>query len=283
MDKIHVQAPTQVVMLCGGKCSDIADPEPLSLRDAFLKILDKPALRRSNLIRAEDFSIVEIFDGFYQDILEFETDLAQLTELILIFCESEGSFAEFGAFSMVPEIAKRLLVVVRDAYWPSNSFISLGPLRFLRREYGLSSVFVLNDIDINMKNKVVAGVNKNVLRDVLENPIKQRLEQISIREVRERTTFDHSRAGHMIKLLVGFIQEYGALNQQQCIEMLGQLGIANSPEKIGAYLQCAVAVEWIRKNLRGSTTYTLRVTYEMPLQSQLKKMLWRKIRLGVDY
>src|SRR3954451_3527736 len=32
--KIHVQAPTAVVFLCGGQCSDIGVRIPLSLRDA---------------------------------------------------------------------------------------------------------------------------------------------------------------------------------------------------------------------------------------------------------
>ncbi len=140
--KIHVQAPTQIVMLCGGVCSNINSSEPRSLRDAFLKILVNPAIQTSQLIKPEDWNIASIlcprenpkigwrvdpymsgvpgmrsfrvltwteyiFDEFYGDLLEFETHLAQLTELILLFCESEGSLAELGAFSVVPEIADR--------------------------------------------------------------------------------------------------------------------------------------------------------------------------------
>ena len=97
-EKIHVQVPTQVIFLCGGRISSLADKTPLSLRDAFYKINDNPVLRKRDLILAEDITAqLAVFDK-YKDILEFETDLAQIVELIILFCESEGSLAEFGAF-----------------------------------------------------------------------------------------------------------------------------------------------------------------------------------------
>ena len=204
-DKIHVQAPSAVVFLCGGQCSPIGSPTPRSLRDAFLKILDPP-LRGRQLVQAEDISALSIFGSHYDDLLLFETDLAQVAELILLFCESEGSFAELGAFSMVEEIASRLMVVVRDKHWVSDSFIKLGPLRALEKRHGASSVYVLDDEDIGMRGASAAHVNLDILKARLQEPLERRLAQ-----TREPTTFDPGRGGHRIKLMVGLIQEYGAL------------------------------------------------------------------------
>lgn len=130
-DGIHVQAASDVVFLCGGPYSDISEPIPLSLRDAFLKISEYSPLKERVLLLAEDVTKADSFSDSYDNILEFETDLAQIVELIILFCESEGSLAEFGAFAMIDEIAKRLFVVVRQMHWKANSFVRLGPLRLI--------------------------------------------------------------------------------------------------------------------------------------------------------
>jgi hypothetical protein len=94
-ERIHVQSASDIIFLCGGQRSNISDPTPLSLRDAFLKILDYPALRRRDLVQAEDITDDISFFDKYEDILEFETDIAQIVELIILFCESEGSLLAF--------------------------------------------------------------------------------------------------------------------------------------------------------------------------------------------
>ncbi len=135
---------------------------------------------------------------------------------------------------------------MRDKYWPDESFVTLGPLRYLRRKHGLTSVFILNDHDINMQGKSAAQVKIQTLRDILQAPIKLRLDTI-----REPTTFDPERIGHVIKLIVGLIQEYGALTRQESADLLRLLGISKSLVEIGAYLLCAEAVGWVVKRTKG--------------------------------
>jgi hypothetical protein len=126
-DKIHVQAPTSVIFLCGGPISSVVEPIPLSLRDAFLKILENPVLKGRDLIQAEDITPQISFFNKYENILDFETDLAQIVELIILFCESEGSLAELGAFAMINEIALRLFWLYERS--TGTSFHSLGLVR----------------------------------------------------------------------------------------------------------------------------------------------------------
>lgn len=250
-DKIHVHVPTQVIFLCGGQISSLADKTPLSLRDAFYKINDNPVLRKRELILAEDITAqLAIFDK-YKDVLEFETDLAQIVELIILFCESEGSLAEFGAFAVIDEIAQRLFVVVREKHYEDLSFIKLGPIRRIQNRHGRDSVFVVDDDDIGIRGNSVSNVNPDTLRDRLQEPLLVRLGR-----PREPTTFDATRPGHVIKLIVGLIQEYGALQLREIHALLRGLSVnSTTDEMIERYLFCAENVSWLRRVSKGLSDY----------------------------
>lgn len=249
-EKIHVQAASDVIFLCGGPFSKISDPTPLSLRDAFLKILDYKPLRNRDLIQAEDITQAQPFFDSYDNILEFEADLAQIVELILLFCESEGSLAELGAFAMIDEIAQRLFVVVRQKHWKQDSFIKLGPLRLIERKYGREFIYVVEDDDVGLVDRSAARVDKNALGLLLEGPLNIRLQR-----PKDPTTFDPKRSGHVIKLVVGLVQEYGALEIKEIQHLLTLLNAARTPQEIQGYLLCATSVGWLDKVSKGPTDY----------------------------
>lgn len=250
-EKIHVQAPSDIIFLCGGLISDLAQATPLSLRDAFYKIIDNPVLRDRELILAENVTKELLFFDKYRDILALETDLAQIVELILLFCESEGSLAELGAFSVIDEIASRLFVVVRAEHWESDSFIKLGPLRKIEIKYSRDSIFVVHDDQIGLRRHSAADVDKDKLKKLLDEPLRKRLGR-----VKEPTTFDPNRSGHLIKLIVGFVQEYGALDVNEIQDLLELFNIPNiSIEDIRRFAMCSNTVGWTKEVPRGSRDY----------------------------
>ena len=100
---IRVHAPAPAIFLCGGEV-DAKVASPPSLRDAFMRIHHTPPFSRYLTILAEDLNAF-FPEGEYKDILKFETDIAQICDLIILFSESYGSAAELGAFSMIEEIA----------------------------------------------------------------------------------------------------------------------------------------------------------------------------------
>jgi len=63
-----------------------------------------------------------------------ESDLAALSDLIVIIVESPGTFAELGAFSHVTSLRKKLLPIVDRQYRGVNSFINTGPIRWIDAE-----------------------------------------------------------------------------------------------------------------------------------------------------
>jgi len=253
-EKIHVQASSNVVFLCGGPTSNISDPTPLSLRDAFIKILDNPILKGRDLIQAEEITSDFLFFKKYDDILEFETDLAQIVELIILFCESEGSLAELGAFAMISEIASRLFVIVREKHWNTPSFIKLGPLLLIEQRYGRDSIFVIEDREVGMRGDSAAHVDKEALKSLLVEPLASRLKR-----PHEPSTFDSARSGHVIKLIVALIQEYGALQIEEIVGLLKLLNVRRDAIDISRYLFCAMMTGWLKEVSKGSHDYFVAV------------------------
>ncbi|BAK67379.1 hypothetical protein SLG_27040 [Sphingobium sp. SYK-6] len=248
--KIHVQAPTGVIFLCGGMFTGVDEPNPVSLRDAFLKIADFPSTRSRNVIQAEDFTKLSVFSEHYENILEFETDLAQITELIILFCESGGSLAELGAFCAIDEIASRLFVIVEDKYWSDDSFVKLGPLTYLSKRHGDDRVCVISSEDIIRIDQYRVTADPSRLKALLEEPIKYHVEK-----EKSSTTFNENNPGHIIKLIVGVLQEWGALTINEIDEVLLHLNVYVKTEKIRAYLLCAISVGWVHEVRRGIKTF----------------------------
>jgi hypothetical protein len=190
-------------------------------------------------------------DGPYKDWLSFEREFAQIVDLVVLFSESYGSVAELGAFSVVEEIASRLLVVIDDKHYGDSSFIKLGPLLFLQENHGKSAVCVLNREDLNIGNiNSVSEVNLDRLAETLIPAIEKRKA-----EYREHTTFNPGRAGHIIKLIVGLIQHYGALTQEELYIFLYAMDLTVEFHKIADYLSCAINAGWIIRDKRGIDEY----------------------------
>ncbi len=152
---------------------------------------------------------------------------------------------------MVEEIALRLLVVMDDKNYADPSFVKLGPVRRLEGKYGKSAVCVLNRRDINIPDITkVADVNLDNFAATLIAAITKRKS-----DYKERTTFIPDRPGHLIKLIVGLIQHYGALTETEIEVLLFAMDLKVKPEKIPDYLLCAANANWIVKDKRGVEEY----------------------------
>ena len=63
------------------------------------------------------------------DLLTFEEFLAEVSDFIILFPESEGSFCELGAFSYATERFCQKLIIINDyKYKDSISFVNTGPI-----------------------------------------------------------------------------------------------------------------------------------------------------------
>ncbi|MGE8134868.1 retron St85 family effector protein [Novosphingobium subterraneum] len=244
--RVYVSSPTDFVFLCGGQNTDLSIPTPKSLRDAFHKITDFKPLKGSELIRAEDVEALHIAKSKYADLLSFETDLAQISKLVLLFSESFGSSAELGAFSVMPEIGSRMLVAMLNKHYEQTSFIKLGAIEYIRNRYGNFSFYVLDDkyIEIVSEKPTIATIEK--LREVLEGPVSKRLA-----EIENPRTFNPDSEGHVIKLVVGLLQEFGALTVEEIQTLLIAFDLYKKHSDIERYLLCAEVSGWASMIRRG--------------------------------
>ncbi|WP_201026267.1 retron St85 family effector protein, partial [Pseudomonas aeruginosa] len=123
--KIHF-SKNPIVLLCGGHVpekehADAVDPSIRSLRDA-LKRKALALLKAPHIFRPEEITSWHE-DGVFRNLMDFEADLASICSLVAIAVESEGSIAELGAFSQLPDFQKKLIVFVPEEYAGAKSFI----------------------------------------------------------------------------------------------------------------------------------------------------------------
>jgi hypothetical protein len=251
--RVQQNLEAKIIFLCGGEIGNIESQHPASMRDAFVRF--QPTnndLRPLTILLGEDVNLYYVTDAAYTNLLEFERDLAQICSLVLLFCESVGSFAELGAFAADDDIAPRTLVVVASNYLQEDGFIKLGPLKALRRRSD-SAVFSMNKPLVNIIEDNYSKMDVNKFGKLLVDPIKSRLS-----EQEEHTSFRQSKPGHRIKLLTGLVQEFGALTPAELHTALSiicddEISIA----EILGYILCAKTVDWIREEDLAFNKYIL--------------------------
>lgn len=154
------------IFICGGPVKT-GQLIPQSLRDRiveFLEINNDPIA--NSLILAESFT--DYFQSdCYNNLLQFEEDIAEISTLVVICLESAGSLVELGMFCNHPSFNKKLLVFAPSEHvHTKDSFIFLGPLESLKKHDRNSvSTFPfpkktekiypeLEDVITDLKNKI---------------------------------------------------------------------------------------------------------------------------------
>jgi len=129
-DRFTILAQPDYIFLCGGRLKDFDH----SLRAHFYAYRVEP---NPDLLKR--VQLAEKADEWYQtrkvfaDLLELEEYLAGLSACILLFVESPGAIAEFGAFSQMSLLRDKLVVVIEDTYYGKTSFIHNGLVEHLER------------------------------------------------------------------------------------------------------------------------------------------------------
>lgn len=215
-----------------------------------MKISTTPPLEKFKYILAEELN--GFFpQGNYNDLLQLESDIAQISSLILLFSESYGSAAELGAFAIKEQISQKLLVVIDNKNYGENSFIKLGPLRYLENKEGDNSVCVLQREDLEIQSiSNLEELNIKTFQQILQSSIITRNDSII-----NHSTFSKKDTGHLIKILTGIIQWYGALTKTEIETILYCLKIDIQHDLIDNYLLCARFADWIEAEKHGVHTY----------------------------
>jgi len=205
-----------IVLLCGGFVPekhhpDDVDPPITSLRDA----ITRRAMTLQNppyIFRPEEIKSWQD-DGVFKNLMEFESDLASICSLVAIVVESEGAIAELGAFSQLPDLRKKLIVIVAEEWSQKKSFINLGILRYIREEHDTGVKVYPWEI------KYPLGITADLVADVIEDI------QIELDGLKKSHTFSVTNDVHLMVLTYELIKIFVALKESELLDMLKTFGL----------------------------------------------------------
>lgn len=143
------------------------------------------------------------------NLLTLENLLAESVDAVVMCIESEGSIAELGAFSNFDKLKDKLIVYMNIKYKRENSFINIGPVKFL---------------ELNTKSKVIW---KN-FEEEFEG--KDRYYLItSIREIKSQQTIQSDLSNPLFaqRFLLALFYVTGACDKNEIINIIKSIQTIN--------------------------------------------------------
>lgn len=172
-----------ILFVCGGRLGE----GETSLRKEFIEWAEHN-LPRFICLLAED-ALKDSFAGegrTFVNLAKFESIIAEVADCVLIFPESEGSFAEVGFFAN-SVIREKTLIVNPLRFQAEDSFLNLGPIETINQDTFLK----------------IIHINEQESADF--TPIRKRLERLKWPEHRQRLRYKtFGRFNFREKLLVVF-------------------------------------------------------------------------------
>ena len=185
---------------------------------------------KSKIFTAE--SINDWFrEDYFRDLVTFETQVANLASVIVLFVESPGSIAELASFSQVPQIRERLLVFLDEHFYNKDSFIRKGPIQYLE-DQGNDLVHVYPW----SSNNSASGTNfeTSLLKDFADdiaNDINAK-----VKEMPNEETFSEFNETHLTLLVCDIIRIARLLKIGEILEMMKKMGADVEQKDIRKYL-----------------------------------------------
>lgn len=274
-----------MVFVCGGTTSD-RDPDNWTRRDTFFRIIDdSTSTHKTDAgLDRHNYKKAETIDGFlfrehYKDWLTLELDIARISDVTMLFCESPGSFAELGAFVIDQEIVQSLLVIIDQDKFERSSFIRHGIIAFLEKNYPKGSVFVLPVADMGITSSAMKGKDIDLAKFAAATG---RALDMRLKEPTKHRTFNAKMPGHIIKLITGVVQDYGSLKVPEIALILEKSGVQIDEDAINRYIFCAETMEWLHRDRREFGEYITStvdgscVSFKMNRESDvLDRRRWR--------
>jgi hypothetical protein len=170
-EKAFVLRDSKIVFVCGGPVEAEGSP-PNTMRRHFLDYA-KIHLDHLRIFLAENAErdFITHDEPEFHNIAEFEELIAEVSDCIVIFPESAGSYAELGFFSKNENLRVKILVAPDATRQGDDSFMHRGPINLIDKNSKFSPA-----VQIDYSNHTF-------------EPIKQRLEKRIIGRKRKQFTF----------------------------------------------------------------------------------------------
>ncbi|UHL64072.1 retron St85 family effector protein [Paralcaligenes sp. KSB-10] len=188
------------------------------------------------LITPESYKDWNHFD-VYQDLLSFEEDLCAFVDVIIIFLEGAGAVGEFGAFLKDPSTAKKLIIVIHEDHWDTDSFIRLG--------------LVLN-LEIRHKNAAFSVPGKLNKEDV-----HQIIEEVELRLSKQPKTeaLDLTNSRHLLLTIADFVELIHVARLTDISNFLEALGVTLSLKRLHQLMFVLERLEVLKLRRAGNESF----------------------------
>lgn len=213
--------------------------------DSFRHLLNKEFKKNAkfNVVYPE-FIFATLLNKKDSNLLELEDELAGYVDLIIIPLESQGTFAEIGAFTVNKKLLPKIIVINNIKYKNSKSFINLGPLDLVKKQN-------INHIFYFQKGKE---------KDILGGLIKE----ITSKRFNKNNNYELENIFNLSRYLFYIISIYQPLTKPEIIARLNELTSEIKDEKIklkfiDASIQILVQKNRIEKdiNINFKEVYSL--------------------------
>ena len=135
------------LFLCGGAST----AKHSSTRDSLKEVLRN---ERNLAIYYPENLFAGILARKKMDLLTLEKILADNSDIIIIICESPGSFTELGAFVNSNDTCGKVVAFIQSKYKNDKSFINQGPIEYLRKHSERNTKVMYYNTDINQTKKM---------------------------------------------------------------------------------------------------------------------------------
>lgn len=154
----------------------------------------------SNLVVPESYPNWLNFDK-YSNLIDFEIDISSISQGVIIFSESVGSYTEIGMFSCMTELHKNILIIVQEKYINQSnaSFFNYGAIFKINKNRISEELDNIWALDNDLINK-----DKEYWDDLFEKISEHFLDMITD-QGNSRVEFDGNRKNHIILLLLDLI------------------------------------------------------------------------------
>ena len=242
-----VFSPERNVLLCGGRVeikerADDEDPKIYSLRAAIYK-----AYPNYDIFRPEEIQHWQR-DGIYKNLVDFEKDLAGVFSLVVVILESPGSLAELGAFSQLPDLAQKLIVIKSKQFETpadKNSFINLGILRYISEK----NPSIVKVYPWELKLHQPPDIPEETVNDVISDI------QLSLDSLTKNPLFNHSDNSHVMILIRQLVTWFTALKESEIYKYLEIFKVVIDKSELRSKLFLLEELDILSKDKYSDSTF----------------------------
>lgn len=275
--KFNLIFKNPIIFLCGGDVEPISKPEAKIYTSLRSYLIDYSSYLKAQIRTAELF---KDYSFYYDDLLEFECDIASISDLVVIILEGPGAFIELGLFSVKPDIFEKLVVIQHNEFSSELSFANLGPLQALKNSKE-NSVLDYNWPLHQEFNTLKDGVLKVIGQDISAH----------LKSIRTQSKFNIFIDAHFILFIYEIVRCFFPITEKEILDVLELLDFdrefsLKQVKKI-VYLLCSF--ELVGKYKVSNTTFIypldqsiskVKLTYTQQREDQ-KKLIFDYLRLRV--